>query len=61
MKTEDTYVDIARHLEKRFDTSNYESERPLPSGENKKVIGLMEDELDAKNNERFCCIETKNT
>ena len=31
-------------LKKRFDTSNYEVNRPLPTGKNKKVIGLMKDE-----------------
>ena len=32
-------------LKKRFDTSNYEVNRPLPSGKKKKVIGLMKDKL----------------
>ena len=32
-------------LKTRFDTSNFEIERPLPKGKNKKVIGLMKDEL----------------
>ena len=35
-------------LKKRFDTSNYEVTRPLPTGKNKKVIGLMKDELGGK-------------
>ena len=45
IKTEDFYKDIANDVEKRFDTSIYEVNRPLPSGKNKKVIGLMKDEL----------------
>ena len=45
IKTEDFYKDIADDVEKRFDTSNYEVDRPLPTGKNKKVIGLMKDEL----------------
>ena len=45
IKTEDFYKDIADDVEKRFDTSNYEVDRPLPTGKNKKVIGLMNDEL----------------
>ena len=45
IKTEDLYKDIANDVEKRFDTSNYEVDRPLPKGKNKKVIGLMKDEL----------------
>ena len=35
IKTEDIYVDIAKHNEKRFDTSDYELERPLPRRKNK--------------------------
>ena len=40
-------------VETRFDTSDYELgcnfiERPLPKDENKKVIGLMKDELGGK-------------
>ena len=42
---DDFYKDIANNVEKRFDTSNYEINRPLPIGKNKKVIGLMKDEL----------------
>ena len=43
IKTEDFYKDIADDVEKRFDTSNYEINRPLPTGNNKKGIGLMKD------------------
>ena len=48
IKTNDFYKDIANDVEKRFDTSNYEVNRPLPMGKNKKVIGLMNDELGGK-------------
>ena len=48
IKTEDFYKDIANDVEKRFDTSNYEVNRPLLTGQNKKVIGLMKDELGGK-------------
>ena len=41
IKTEDFYKDVANDVEKRFDTSNYEVDRPLSTGKNKKVIGLM--------------------
>ena len=34
IKTEDFYKDIANDVEKRFDTSNYECDRPLPTGKN---------------------------
>ena len=45
IKTEHFYKDIANDVGKRFDTSNFEVNRPLPRGKNKKVIGLMKDEL----------------
>ena len=48
IKTEDFYEDIANDVEKRFDTSNYEVNRPLSTKKNKKVIGLMKDELAGK-------------
>ena len=32
----------------RFDTSNYELDKPLSKGKNKKVIGLRKDELGGK-------------
>ena len=38
IKTNDFYEDIANDAENRFDTSNYEVNRPLPMGKNKKVI-----------------------
>ena len=48
IKTNDFYEDIASDVENRLDTSNYEVNRPLPTGKNKKVIGLMKDELGGK-------------
>ena len=36
IKTNDVYKDIAKDVETRFDTSNYELDRPLPKGKNKK-------------------------
>ena len=50
MKIEDTYIDIVTDFKTRFDTSNYELDRPLPSGKNEKVIGLMkENYIEARN------------
>ena len=46
IKTNDFYKDIANDVEKRFDISNYEVNRPLSTGKNKKVIGLMKDQLE---------------
>ena len=48
IKTNGFYEDIASDVENRFDTSNYEVKRRLPMGQNKKVIGLMKDELGGK-------------
>ena len=48
IKTNDFYKDIANDVENRFDTSNYEVNGPLPTGKNKKIIGLMKDELGGK-------------
>ena len=48
IKANDFFKDIANDVEKRFDTSNYEVNRLLPTGKNKKVIVLMKDELGGK-------------
>ena len=48
IKTNDFYKDIANDVECKFDTSNYEVNRPLPMGKIKKVIALMKDELGGK-------------
>ena len=59
IKTEDFYKDIADDVEKKFDTSNYEVNRPLPTGKNKKVIGLMKDELGGKIMTQFVALRPK--
>ena len=59
MKIEDIYKDIAEHIETRFDTSNYELDRPWPNGKNKKVFGLMKDKLDGKIMTKFVEIRAK--
>ena len=59
IKTEDFYKDIANDVEKRFDTSNYEVNRPLPARKNKKVIGLMKDELGGKIMTEFVALRPK--
>ena len=48
IKTEDFYKDIADDVKKRYDTSTYEVDRPLPKGMNENAIGLMKDELGGK-------------
>ena len=59
IKTEDLYKDIANDVEKKYDTSNYTVERPLPMGKNKKVIGLMKDELGRKIMREFIGLRPK--
>ena len=59
IKTEDFYNDIANDVEKRFDTSNYECDRPLPIGKNKKLIGLMKDELAGRIIKEFVALRPK--
>ena len=59
IKTNDFYKDIANDVECQFDTSNYEVSRPLPTGKNKKVIGLMKDELGGKIITEFVTLRPK--
>ena len=61
IKIEDFYKDIASHVERWFDTSNYDKKdnRPLPIGKNKKVIGLFKDELSGKSIVEFCALRAK--
>ena len=59
IKTDDIYNDIAEDVETRFDTSNYELDRPLPNGKNKKVIRLKKDELGGKIMTKFVGLRAK--
>ena len=59
IKTEDFYKDVANDVEKRFDTSNYEVDRPLPTGKNKKVIRLMKYELGGRFITEFTALRPK--
>ena len=59
IRTEDFYADIAEDVESRFDTSGYVPDRPLPVGKNKKVIGLMKDELGGKIMKEFTSLRPK--
>ena len=59
IKRNDFYEDVANDVENRFDTSNYEVNRPLPMGKNKKIIGLMKDELGAKIITEFVTLRPK--
>ena len=48
IKTDDICKDIGENVETRFDTSNYESDRPLPKRKKKKVLRLMKDDFGRK-------------
>ena len=43
--TKDFYAEITDDVPTRFNTSGYCKDRQLPIGVNKKVIGLMKNEL----------------
>ena len=51
IETEDFYRDITKDVKTKLDISRYLNggNRPLPVGRNKKVIGMMKDELGGKN------------
>ena len=48
MTTDNFIMYIKTDSETRFDPSNYELDRSLPKGKNKKVTGLMKVELGRK-------------
>ena len=54
IKTEHFYKDIADDVKK-----NYEVDRPLPKGMNKKVIDLRKDELGGKSIKEFVALRPK--
>ena len=58
---EDFYRDIAKDVKKRIDTSEYSKDdnRPLPIRENKKVIGLMKDQLGGNIMTKFVALRAK--
>ena len=58
IKTNDLKA-ITSDVENRFDTSNYGVNRSLPTGKNKKVIGLMKDELGGKIITEFVTLRPK--
>ena len=59
LKTDDIYKDIAEYVETRFDTSNFEIDRLLSEGKNKKVIELMKDELGGKTMKEYVGLGAK--
>ena len=59
IETEDFHKDIAEDVPARFDTSGYNPNWPLPVGLNKKVIGLMKDELGGEIMTEFVTLRPK--
>ena len=59
IKTDDSYKDIGEDVETRFDTSNYELDRPLLKGKNKNIIGLMNSKLGEKIMIKFVGLKAK--
>ena len=61
IKTEDFYKDISADVEHRFDTSNYPSDHPsgIPSGFNKKVLGMFKDQTGGEIIDEFVGLRAK--
>ena len=59
VKIDNIYKDIAENVETRFDTRNNELDRPLPKAKNKKLIGLMKDELGGQPIKEFIGLSAK--
>ena len=61
IQTEDFYKDISADVKYRFDTSNYPPDHPsgIPSGLNKKVLGMFKDEVNGKVIDEFVGLRAK--
>ena len=59
VKTDDIYKDIAEDVQIRFETSNFELERPLLKRKNKEVTGLMKDKLNEQIMKEFVGLRVK--
>ena len=59
IKTDDISKDIAEYVETRFDTSNYEFNRPLSKVKSRKVIGLMKEGFGRKIMIKFVGLRVK--
>ena len=61
IETEDFYKDISEDVKDRFDTSDYPENHPsgIPTGINKKVLGMMKDEAGGKIIKEFVSLRSK--
>ena len=61
IQTEDFYKDISEDVKHRFDTSDYPPNHPssIPSGFNKKVLGMFKDEAGGKVIDEFVGLRAK--
>ena len=61
IETEDFYKDISGDVKDRFDTSDYPENHPsgIPTGINKKVLGMMKDEAGGKIIKEFVGLRSK--
>ena len=61
IKTEDFYKDIAGDVAAKFDTSNFPKNHPsgIPTGINKKVVGMFKDEAGGEIIEEFVGLRAK--
>ena len=61
IETEDFYKDISEDVKDRFDTSDYPENHPsgIPTGINKKVLGMMKDETAGKIIKEFVGLRAK--
>lgn len=58
-KYEDVYADLAEYFQTKFGMSNYKVDRSLPIGKNKKMIGLLDDELGGRIMKVFVALRPK--
>ena len=61
IQTKDFYKDISGDVKDRFDTSDYPDNHPsgIPTGINKKVLGMFKDEVVGKNIKEFIGLRSK--
>ena len=61
IQTEDFYKDISGDVYNKFDTSDYPENHPsgIPTGINKKVLGMFKDEVSGKNIKEFVGLRSK--